>query len=608
MDEQVAPAVGAGGAPTATRFRVAELALFPAGHGTVLVHTRDGGRTRLLPTGTVDLLLHCQQFRTIDEHVRRYCRGRQVTRATPHTMQSELDSLSRDGFLVAHPSAVGMLATPGAADGVLSIRCIAVPTCDRVDLLSRNLAGLVESCRRFERSVEVVVADDTADPDGRAACRAILRSLSDESGVCIAYAGAEEKRAFADMITDAGDVPSEIVHFACTGDTSLGLTTVGANRNAVLLHTVGEMIFSVDDDVACRIAAAPDRQDGIAFSSQGSPLEASFFPDRESALRSVDFVQRDVLALHEQWLGRDPWAVAGANHSPEIHLDEADPTLLRRLRAGQGRVAVTLNGTVGDCAWDNADFYLFQRDETVARLTRSENSYHTGRSTRELVQAARRTTFTDNPDPMFATCIGLDNRRLLPPFTPVGRAEDVAFGVLLARCCGPVYAVHLPWVLVHAPAGARSFPDERMFSVSFNSWIPSCISRLDPGLGHVPAERLRKVGADLQEIGRLPGTAFDEFVRQHMWENMSTVVTGLEERIQAGAPPPAYWLRGARAFIERARNSALVPVEELYQLPGGRRTMQHLLVRYGQTLAYWPGIVDAARRLRSSGIRLAQPA
>jgi hypothetical protein len=604
MDE---PITVPGIARAADRYRTADLILFPAGTDLVLTHTRDGQRTRLLPGLTADLLVRCRYFQTLDEHVRAYCRGRQVGPAALRAMRADLESLARDGFLVAERSVVEAARLPAENADAASIAVVAVPTSDRLDLLRRNLAGFIQSCRRFERDVEFVVTDDSASPKTRAACRRMLGVLSAERGVRIAYAGLEEKLAFAAKIADVGPLPPEAVRFACVGDKRYGLTTVGANRNALLLHAIGDLVLSIDDDVGCHLAPSPGRVDGVAFSSQGSPMEAWFFPNRETALQSVDFVERDILALHEQWLGRAPQACLDQPPGPELRLDEADPALLRRLRAGAGTIVVTLNGTIGDCAWDNQDYRLFQRDETFGRLTGSEDAYRAARSSREVAQAANRVTITNRTDTMFATCIGLDDRDLLPPFTPIGRAEDIAFGTLLSLCFSQAYAAYLPWVLLHAPAGPRSFADDHMFSVGFNAWIPSCISRLDPGFACTPTERLGRLGAHLEDIGRLPATMFAEFVRLQMWESMNRLITGLEERIHAGPAPPTYWLEDARAFVARVRRSGLTPVDELYALPGGRETMQALLVRLGTMLTYWPTMVEAARGLRTSGVRLAQP-
>ena len=102
----------------------------------------------------------------------------------------------------------------------------------------------------------------------------MLRSLKQRYGVRIAYAGLEEKTAFAKKLSEVGDIPlEEIVSWACLGDDQYGQRTYGANRNTLLLHTVGECILTSDDDVICQVAVSPGFKQGLALSSSGWPAE-----------------------------------------------------------------------------------------------------------------------------------------------------------------------------------------------------------------------------------------------------------------------------------------------------------------------------------------------
>ena len=59
--------------------------------------------------------------------------------------------------------------------------------------------------------------------------------------------------------------------------------STGANRNCLLLDTVGALVLSVDDDTGARLARCPERQDAVAFHTGYDPSEFWFFPDRASA-------------------------------------------------------------------------------------------------------------------------------------------------------------------------------------------------------------------------------------------------------------------------------------------------------------------------------------
>ena len=467
----------------------------------------------------------------------------------------------------------------------------------------------MENGRRFGRDYDVVVMDDSADLESRSANRRMLAGLKDRFGMRIAYAGREEKIAFVEKLIEAGDLPAEVVRFACLGDKGYGITTVGANRNALLMHTVGELLFSADDDTVCDIVAAPDRGSGVALTSAEDPTELYPFPDRETALRSLPSVQEDLVALHERYLGRDARScVEAQDERTEVSVDGAEPGFLRQLTSSSpGRIGLTSNGAFGNCAWDYPHYHVVQQGRTFERMTRSEQAYRVAATSRELMQVVPQLTVTERADPPLGAFMGLDNRELLPPFTPVGRAEEAAFGAALSRCFEGVRAAHLPYALLHDPVGPRSFPSQPMFSVGPNDWIPSCINLFDAGLATAPEERLLNIGRYMEEIGRLPGGRFEEFVRSHVWRSMSALIGSLEEQSrELGEAAPSYWVQDADALVAALRQSALEPPERLYALDGGREPTQRLMVQFGRVISLWPQMVKTARELRAQGHRLAQ--
>jgi hypothetical protein len=593
----------------ADAYRVADLALFAAGDNLVLVYNRSSDQLRSLRADIADLLMHCREFKPLDEHLQLYCRGRQASLATMRSLRQTLLQLAEQGYLLSQRAGLEQLQAPPASPAASSIASLGFATCERAETLERGLTSFVEHCRRFGRSHDLVVVDDSLRPETQRAYRELLARLQARYGVDCAYAGVAEKLAFAERLSAAGDLPADVTRFVCVGSPEYGVTTVGANRNALLLHTAGDLIFSADDDIVCRVAAAPEQRPGLRASSRRNPLDVWFFADRDSALQALEVLDTDLLSVHEQWLGQDIRSCLGR---PEVNagiaIDEAEPRLLRRLQQPSGRVALTLNGTLGDCSWDNPHFYLFQRGATFQRLAGSEAAYRAARASREMAQSVTQPTLAEYADPMFAMCMGLDNRELLPPFTPLGRAEDVAFGAALSRCFPGAYTVHLPWTLLHAPSDSRSFSQQAMFAIGLGNLIPSLINQFDPGFTQGAAERLIKLGLHIEELGRLPGRSFAEWMRLHLMENMSALIETLEERLSSReSPPPAFWVQDTRAVIAQARENALAPLDRLYTLPGGQATTQHLLLRCGQALRWWPAIVETARTLRSQGYRLAQP-
>jgi hypothetical protein len=563
---------------TQLRYRAGDVAVAPAGGGTAVLYSRDTGTSRLVRSEVGALLDAVGTFRTLEDHVREVAGGR-AAREAP--VRRELERLAAAGFLVTPPA--GQSATP---DMSLRVPMLAVPTCDRVPTLAHTLNGFLENVSRSGREVEVVVADDSASEASRAACVDMLRGLRRAHGVQIAYAGLEEKKAYVTALAAAAGVDRAAASFACLGDPTSALITAGANRNVLLLHAAGDPLLCVDDDIACRPAPALGADEALAVTSEGGPLRVEVYEDRQSALAALPERHTDLLALHERWLGRPPLTVV----ADDTDYRGATAPTLRRLRSRPGRIAVTLNGIVGDCGWDSPDFLLFL-----------DGGQGRARS-REMVQVAPRVTLTDQADPIFGWSLGLDARQMLPPFTPIGRAEDVGFGVLLTTCFPGHYAAHLPWALLHAPPEPKAFTSEPAFGVGFNGWLPSVLAELAPHGGPAP-DRLAELGRQVQELGRLSDGDFDDFVHLHLLDNFAARTELLEARMATASPA---WRKDASAEVARMRDSALAPLEQLYCLPGGRHALQRQLLAYGALLATWPALWSAALTLRANAQRPAR--
>lgn len=560
-----------------TLWRAADVVRASAGGGLVILYSRDAGTTRLVRSEVAGLLDGVSEFRTLDDHARALA-GPRTGRV--ETIRRELERLAHDGFLATPPDASRAMARTPPPIGTL-----VVPTCGRVTTLERTLRSYLGNAADAGRRLTVVVADDASDAPIRAACQRMLRGLTRTYGVETFYAGPDDKHAFAMHLAAEADVEPQVAMFACLGHRTGGLITAGANRNVLLLHSAGDPLLTSDDDVVCRPAPAPGSKGAaLAVTSMGGPLRVTTHTDRRSALAAIpEQAGVDFLALHERWLGRRPLACVDV----ETRYDDASAATLRRLRDRPGRIAATLAGSVGDCGWDSPDFLLFANAKAG-----------TARS-REMVQVAPVTTLTDRADPMFGWCVALDAREMLPPFTPMGRAEDVAFGVLLSSCFADHYAMHLPWAVLHAPTELKSFTAEPAFAVGFNGWLPSVLSELAPSAG-TPADRLAELGRRLKDLGHLRTGAFDDFVRLHLLRSLEARAEALEAGI---ATAPTAWRKDAAAELTRMRESALASVERLYCQPGGRAALQTQLVAHGALLDAWAALWAGTRALRERGVR-----
>lgn len=145
------------------RFRAAEVDLFPAGDNVALVSVKYGS-SRFLPALVVDLLVHCREFRTLDEHLGFYCRDRRVNAAVRDALRTELRKLAQTDFLISRDGMLGVLKVRDESDPSPSIASVGFPTGDRGEVLRRGVTSYIENGLRFGRSSDFVVMDDSAQP------------------------------------------------------------------------------------------------------------------------------------------------------------------------------------------------------------------------------------------------------------------------------------------------------------------------------------------------------------------------------------------------------------------------------------------------------------
>ncbi len=136
----------------------------------------------------------------------------------------------------------------------------AITACNRSALLERNIRSQVGA-------TEITIFDDSSD--GR--MRFVAESLTTLS-VPIRYVGTRERAIFASQF-----------HSSLRGPLLWGLSnrgySLGANRNAVLLDTLGSKVFLSDDDIVCRVGKSK-LAGRVVFKTRQEALDAVEFTDK----------------------------------------------------------------------------------------------------------------------------------------------------------------------------------------------------------------------------------------------------------------------------------------------------------------------------------------
>jgi hypothetical protein len=577
---------------------------FPMGGASELVYFPLHQVAHSLGVPDVKLLGSCPQFATLPMHADRLLDGL----PTPDgDVLRRLTALAKAGLMLSRSELLRRVRTFSDTGTPARLSWLAIPTSNRPEELLRALESYALHFTRFGRSLKVLIADDSEQSQ---LVRESLRSRFAGSGQTLFYLGPEEKRQFVALLTRDRSLPREVVEFGIFGPAG-HTPTMGANRNAILLQTAGEMVLSVDDDTICqpRIPSNVDGTGTLRLGSEGDPTEFWFFPDRESALASTRPAEIDITDSHEKLLGRRVWnLVQPVTGDGVADLSSACHHLLEGIWFGKGQVSITLNGSVGDSGMYSGRNLPVHRDPaTRRRLVDTAEAYETALRSREVLRQARSATVCHS-SPFMSMFVGFDNRGLLPPFFPAYRNEDGAFGHTVARCVDSCYFGYLPWALVHDPPSDRSYYREGATTVRMSDCLLGCVMTWTCTNRRASTEdRLQSLGRLLIEMGSVDPGGFDEMLRTSLWKRASQRVAQKELLLRQFGGYPAYWAADLKREIEGVQRAVVRPdytlpidLPQNLSKPECMQQAQDLIRRYGELLVWWPAIVERAKALAAT--------
>jgi hypothetical protein len=419
----------------------------------------------------------------------------------------------------------------------------------------------------------------------------------------VALAGVKERVALVERLAAAGF--GDAARFALAGLAGVGESD-GANRNLLLLLTDGEAFLSVDDDTESRFACSPEYRSTLEFETGrrrfgDEPEEIWSYPDRESLLSSVPLFEVDPLECHAEVLGRRVRHLAAATRMDSLMPAED------RIRACDtaGRVMVSLHGLVGDCGWGSPTSYLFVGESSFDRLAGSDRSYEAATTSRTMLRVSSSLVVAENATNLMSTAFAADNRRVLPPWMPVGRGSDVVFGQTLKHTHPGAWFGHQPWAVLHTPVEKRRFwPGEVLRGAAttdiramFSSLL-SAVSVTDYG----PDENLRRIGRTLAELGNRSVSEFCQLLIERTLPAIDGEIAILENRLERTGGPHGPRRRDLAEYLQRRKDSrgritAAIPAELLYgrDVDQAIALARRIVLQYGELLSAWPDMVRFIR-------------
>jgi hypothetical protein len=602
--------------------------------GSIRIHKGDVNGEVDTPRNA-GLLLFCNVFRSIEDHVRLYV-GRFPDYAGERaTLVARLQLYAAKGFLIEEKKFIAELAESARAthssdissstsvNSVVSkgIEMVAIPTANRPEELDRALETFIANCTAFGRTPEFVVADDSSTENLPKNQEIVRRHASTYSGK-VTHLDYAARQAMAEKLSLQYRSDKEVVMFTLCGDASTPVR-IGSLRNSILLYAAGRKFLSIDDDVICHPRLLP----GNTFPSKINELvigsvsaqKTMFFPTYESA---VDFFPQssiDYLAAHERMLGKSVAEVileAGVEHI-HTNTDSSGMTdsLVEKLRTNlsEQKVALSHSGFIGH-SWTRFQpptMVSSHSDPHYRLWGTSEDEYKRNRDALHLARINSEFALYKGTSSVSLN-IGIDSSQFLPPFMPLYRSQDSVFGYTLQMCFPTIFSGYVPVLVEHKRRDSRkAFSNPvRMFG-NIGKTTVYVMNILSRNIEEVHKQRgevfLEKLGKALIVAAINNREELKKALLQLITYDLNAYAEHSRQLKLQYAEGPDYWQRDMDEII-RTVEKAIENVEgmqifwdmpEWHEKSDPWSSFFDWIVLFGQVLAEWPELYKASQAIKT---------
>ncbi len=482
------------------------------------------------------------------------------------------------------------------------ISTIGIPTRNRTASLKRCIESFHIHAQSVEREIEFCIIDNSTTQEALASNKAMLEAFADTSGASIHYFNTEQREELAARLAQQLSIAASITRFALLGDDRCS-DSYGACRNALLLYTAGKLSIQTDDDTICCLSEPTGKQAGLTISGKNDPNEYSLFLKEQDALDSATSTSDNLFSLHESVLGKPVLHILGeflqqGNH-PEII--NANTQITEMIAHPDARVSTSFLGIVGDTGMHSHAFRLFLEDVVQNPNEDAPLTFEQLMTTRWIQKSVSKTILSTGPFCM-TTHIGIDTRRLLPPFMPVMRNEDGVFGIVKTSCSPASFSAYLPGMLHHRPHIERtplSFDQATRFpNMRTNDLLSQLIyyARLEAG----DSLSLEMLGDHLVDLGSYTNESFKAYLLDKVITTLKHNIAYARWFVEQNSSANRAWQKSIETYIDSMRQATENPMPGLLtdldgKMYGRLNLFQDLAKQYGTLLKHWESIIECSQ-------------
>jgi len=587
---------------------------YPVPDGNLLLHNARNGKRAMVKPEVYAALLHCSQFKTIDQHaaalvdINPEMQGQQVD------IRKVLHGMLKSGIMCSAKRECDRLKlnTENPAEANANDEpVVAILTWERPEALERLLESIFSNCDtgRFH---SLYVIDDSRKAENISQNQALTEQFAQRVPARVRYFGQAEQRALLDQLVKLLPEHENSIHFLADRSRWKDHWTAGLTRNLALLLSCGRRLVMIDDDALCDVHDPPGVKPDITFSDD--PREALFFGNEHEWAYLRQPINPDPVDRHMRCLGltvSKALAVLGQENLKPAGLANSSALDVSELHADSA-VMVTECGSLG-CPGTGSNTWLpDMAPASLRRMLASEQETGFALESRKVWNGRSHPHFS--PRSNMSQITGFDNRRMLPPYLPNIRGQDRLFGYMLDFIFPGSVTLDYPWAVPHLPVPDRKWRDRDLNFTPSDSFpmffVGKIVEHKSVCLSGNPDDRLSSLSGWFRDLSTTSAEQLSSMYRDSRLRGDADRLDHLTTLLAEAAQAPVNWqnyLRNGISQLNADMDRASRPDFKIKGVPAAMETGELIVFwqktwnGFAEAINAWPDIRDAAGKLVSTG-------
>lgn len=434
-------------------------------------------------------------------------------------------------------------------------------TKDRPESLKR----LDNQLRQLNQPVQLIISDQSCDSiyKQNAAISGLQSNAKNE------HFGKKEIEA---LIDKAPHHLRESVSFAVLPSNDDYFKSYGANRNLILLNTIGKKICMCDDDVELEPICFNNRMDTVKINSSIDPFSYSSSPIAYTkALPQEMFTTPIGAPIHSLFSKIDC-----------SNIDNGTDSFFSNLSNPDSRIAAVSFGYYGNLGSTSNLFYLTGRKDSNLL---SEDEFNKSFDLPESYKFVSEPQI--GPKILMSAYIHYDNTRLLPPFSPFQRNEDALWGYSLNALQPLDFIYYSPLMMKHSPVEKRNITQDftKAINLSLNDMLRIISLHFNQGL-ESKSNRYKCIGEHI--IALAESESFKLKIVEFTIRYIQTRKYSTEQLLNQYDYQPEWWANHLERILEACdmyldRENMWLPID----VKNDPAFFQKYIRSYGKLLTQW---------------------